>query len=88
MRVVPEWFEKRRSTAMSIMAAGAALSGLALPALMAFCNRELGPAWSFRIIAFGFLGILSVSCMLLKERYPKMHAAQGSSRRPLNLDVL
>ncbi|KAI9322164.1 major facilitator superfamily domain-containing protein [Dichotomocladium elegans] len=68
MRVVPQWFTKRRGTAMSIVASATGLGGLVVPFIMNRVNEALGAPWTFRIMGIAFFVLNLSSSLLVKER--------------------
>lgn len=45
MRVTPQWFRKRRSTAMAMIASSTGIGGLVIPFIMTGVNQKLGASW-------------------------------------------
>ncbi|CDH58910.1 mfs transporter [Lichtheimia corymbifera JMRC:FSU:9682] len=77
MRVTPQWFTKKRGTAMAMAASATGLGGLVIPFIMTACNEKLGASWTFRIIGLGFLAFNLTACALMKERVPVQSKLTG-----------
>ncbi|KAI7885581.1 MFS general substrate transporter [Lichtheimia hyalospora FSU 10163] len=77
MRVTPQWFTKKRSTAMAMAASATGLGGLVIPFIMTAVNEKLGASWTFRIIGLGFLSFNLIACALMKERVPVQSKLTG-----------
>ncbi|KAI9487975.1 major facilitator superfamily domain-containing protein [Zychaea mexicana] len=69
--VIPQWFVRRRSTAMGIANSGIGLAGLIIPYAMHTSNTALGASWTFRILGFVYLGANLLACTLVKEKENK-----------------
>lgn len=70
MTSVISWFYKKRAAAFGIMVSGSSLGGTVLPIMINKLIPRLGFPWTMRIVAFIFLGLLSVSCLTVKARLP------------------
>ncbi|KAI7877408.1 MFS general substrate transporter [Lichtheimia hyalospora FSU 10163] len=68
MRVTPQWFRKRRSTAMAMIASSTGVGGLVIPFIMTGVNQKLGASWTFRIMGLIFLVFNLSACLLVRER--------------------
>lgn len=64
------WFFRRRAAAFGIMVSGSSLGGVVLPIMMTRMIDEVGFPWMMRTMAFMFLFLLSISCLLVKSRLP------------------
>ncbi|BCS23910.1 MCT family MFS transporter [Aspergillus puulaauensis] len=72
MAATPQYFNKKRGTAMGIAVAGSSIGGVILPIALnrMLTKTNLGFGWSVRIEAFLILGVLAVSCPLVRARVP------------------
>lgn len=72
MAATPQYFNKKRGTAMGIAVAGSSIGGVILPIALnrMLTKTSLGFGWSVRIEAFLILGVLAVSCPLIRARVP------------------
>ncbi|OJJ04167.1 hypothetical protein ASPVEDRAFT_54392 [Aspergillus versicolor CBS 583.65] len=72
MAATPQYFKKKRGTAMGIAVAGSSIGGVILPIALnrMLTKTNLGFGWSVRIEAFLILGVLAVSCPLVRARVP------------------
>lgn len=70
--VISHYFKQRRGFAMGLCAAGSSLGGLLFPIGLkhALYGQKLGFAWGVRVIGLVILGLLVISCVLVKERLP------------------
>ncbi|KEF56497.1 uncharacterized protein A1O9_06684, partial [Exophiala aquamarina CBS 119918] len=62
--IVPQWFDRRRSFATAIAAAGSGVGGLAYSLGTEAMIRDINLAWAFRITAI-ISGVMNVACTLL-----------------------
>ncbi|KKA28868.1 hypothetical protein TD95_000256 [Thielaviopsis punctulata] len=67
---VTTWFLRRRAAAFGIVAAGSSLGGVILPIMISHLIPRVGFPWTIRIVAFMFLGMLSITCVTVKSRLP------------------
>ncbi|KAI8141354.1 major facilitator superfamily domain-containing protein [Fennellomyces sp. T-0311] len=92
LRILPQWFEKRRSTAFGIQAGIYAITALVVPFIIIAINNKLGAHWTFRILGFVFLVINVSSIVLIKERVipslPKKKPALHFMRIFRNLSIM
>lgn len=70
MTSVVSWFFKKRAAAFGIVASGSSLGGFLMPIMIEKVIPKLGFPWTMRIVAFIFLGLLSISCVTVKARLP------------------
>jgi MFS family permease len=68
MAVAPQWFTKRRSLAIGLIASGSGVGGVIMPLIMQAVNSTLGASWTYRILGFITLGMDAISCVLIRER--------------------
>ncbi|KAI8637727.1 major facilitator superfamily domain-containing protein [Parasitella parasitica] len=68
MAVTPQWFTKNRGIALGIVAGGSGIGGLVVPFIVTPLNRNLGPAWTYRILGFICLACDILACVFVKER--------------------
>ena len=68
LSLVGTYFEKRRSLALSICACGNSVGGLFYAAILQNVLPKLGLAWTLRVIAFVFVGVMIPANLLLKPR--------------------
>jgi MFS family permease len=71
MSVTPQWFTKHRGTALGIVASGSGVGGLIVPFIVTPLNRNLGSAWTYRILGFISLVCDIIACIFVKERTPR-----------------
>ncbi|KUI56393.1 Riboflavin transporter MCH5 [Cytospora mali] len=70
MTSVVSWFFKRRAAAFGVMVSGSSLGGTVMPIMIQQLIPKIGFGWTMRIVAFIFLGLLSISCVTVKSRLP------------------
>lgn len=66
--IVPQWFNKRRSFATAIAAAGSGLGGFAYSLGTEAMIREISLEWSFRITAIIAFSINTICTILMRDR--------------------
>ncbi|KAI9270692.1 major facilitator superfamily domain-containing protein [Phascolomyces articulosus] len=71
MSVPVQWFSRRRGMSLGIVSSGSGFGGLVLPFVMTGLNNKLGAAWTYRIMGFICLALNVVTCVLVKEKYPR-----------------
>ncbi|KAI8146602.1 major facilitator superfamily domain-containing protein [Fennellomyces sp. T-0311] len=81
MRIVLEWFDKRRNTAISIVASSTGITGLVTPFIMSAINKRLGEHWTFRILGIVYFACNMVACVTLKKRCPN---SPSDLKRPMD----
>ncbi|KND86199.1 putative transporter MCH4 [Tolypocladium ophioglossoides CBS 100239] len=64
------WFFQRRALALGIMTSGASFGGVVLPIMMKNLIEHTGFPWMMRIMALGFLLLLSLTCLTVKSWLP------------------
>lgn len=64
------WFFRRRAAAFGIMASGSSLGGFVMPIMITKLIPRIGFPWTMRVVAFIFLGLLSIACTTVKCRLP------------------
>ncbi|KAI9246057.1 major facilitator superfamily domain-containing protein, partial [Phascolomyces articulosus] len=67
LRIIPQWFDMKRSKANAVAFSGSVVSGLITPFMMTSINYSLGIAWTYRILAFIFVGFDIVICYVMRE---------------------
>lgn len=87
MAVTPQWFTKNRGIALGIVAGGSGMGGLIVPFIMTPLNRNLGYAWTYRILGFICLVCDIIACIFVKERIPRIKEKKKLSQI-LQFDVL
>ncbi|KAG2221907.1 hypothetical protein INT45_013243, partial [Circinella minor] len=87
-KTVPLWFNRRRSTAMGIVASSGGLGGLILPFIITPLNDSLGVSWTFRILAGCFFVINLITTMIVKEKNPPTKRVFKNPCDILQLDLL
>ncbi|KAG2195169.1 hypothetical protein INT47_006451 [Mucor saturninus] len=87
MAVTPQWFTKNRGIALGIVAGGSGMGGLIVPFIMTPLNRNLGYAWTYRILGFICLVCDIIACIFVKERIPRIKEKMKLSEI-LQFDVL
>ena len=74
--IVPQWFDKKRSFASSISAAGSGIGGLVYSLATNRMIQSIGLGWAFRILAI-VCGIVNViSALLLRDRNKAIGSVQ------------
>ncbi|KAI9495831.1 major facilitator superfamily domain-containing protein [Zychaea mexicana] len=86
--VIPQWFTKRRATAMGISSAGTGLGGLALSPMVSSLIIRFGIPWAYRILGLFSLGVCCLGTILIKDRYPSSHRKQMPIKSPIQLSML
>ncbi|KAI9488511.1 major facilitator superfamily domain-containing protein, partial [Zychaea mexicana] len=71
MSVPAQWFNRRRGLSLGVVSSGSGVGGLVLPFLMTVLNNKLGASWTYRIMGFLCLVLNTITCMLVKEKYPR-----------------
>ncbi|OBU01196.1 hypothetical protein VE01_00641 [Pseudogymnoascus verrucosus] len=67
MNVLPTWFLRNRAAAFGIAASGSSLGGVVLPIMVTQLIPKVGFAWTMRITAFVFLGMLIVANLTIRS---------------------
>ena len=76
MSAIGHYFHKKRGAAMGMVAVGSSIGGVVIPIVLNECFKsKIGFGWGVRIVGFGMLAALVVSCILVKERLPPRHGA-------------
>ncbi|KAI9494315.1 major facilitator superfamily domain-containing protein [Zychaea mexicana] len=68
LRVIPQWFHKKRSMAFTIISSSASFAGIVLPFVVTLLNNALNARWTFRILGIAFLFLNLIALILIKER--------------------
>jgi MFS family permease len=82
--LIPQWFDKRRSFANSIGAAGSGLGGLIYSLATNSMIQSVGLGWAFRILAIISLVVNGVCAILVRDR----NVAIGSIHEAFALRLL
>ncbi|KAI8144283.1 major facilitator superfamily domain-containing protein [Fennellomyces sp. T-0311] len=86
-RLLPNWFQKYRNTAVGIQTTVIPCGGLVYPYFMVHINKALGPSWTFRMLGL-FYFVCSVSgFFIIRERKPPINAAE-ERKKVLHFQVL
>lgn len=76
--IVPQWFDKRRSFASAISAAGSGIGGMAYSLGVQAMIQDIDQAWAFRIIA-AITSVMNVICtVLMRDRNRQIDPNQKS----------
>lgn len=67
MNVLPTWFLRNRAAAFGIAASGSSLGGVVLPIMITQLIPKVGFAWTMRITAFVFLGMLIIANLTIRS---------------------
>lgn len=70
MTSVVSWFFKKRSAAFGVMVSGSSMGGFVMPIMIEQLIPKIGFPWTMRVVAFIFLGLLSMACATVKSRLP------------------
>ncbi|KAI9495847.1 major facilitator superfamily domain-containing protein [Zychaea mexicana] len=84
---IPQWFSKRRATAMGISTAGTGLGGLAISPMANALIHKYGIAWAYRIIGFFCLGVCILGAALIKDRLPSSYRKNLPIKSPIQLSM-
>ncbi|KAG2212863.1 hypothetical protein INT46_009655 [Mucor plumbeus] len=87
MAVTPQWFTKNRGVALGIVAGGSGIGGLVVPFIVTPLNRNLGSAWTYRILGFICLFCDIIACIFVKERIVRKKEKKSFSQI-INFGVL
>ncbi|KAF3910229.1 hypothetical protein ABW21_db0203382 [Orbilia brochopaga] len=71
--IIPQWFDKKRSVANGISAAGSGIGGLAFSLGTNAILQRLGLAWAFRITAIVAFTVNTTCSLLLRDRNKKIN---------------
>ncbi|CEG63522.1 hypothetical protein RMATCC62417_00651 [Rhizopus microsporus] len=80
--VIPQWFSKRRGTAMGLSSAGSGFGGLALSPMVTSLVQRYGLPWAHRIIGLMAFGICAIASCLIRTRLPP-----GAEREPIKSPI-
>jgi MFS family permease len=72
--IIPQWFERRRSFANSIGAAGSGIGGLIWSLATNAMIQNLGTGWAFRILAIVSAVVCGACALLLRDRNKEVGA--------------
>ncbi|KAB8079128.1 MFS transporter [Aspergillus leporis] len=81
--IVPQWFQRRRSLAMGINAAGSGLGGLIYSLAVGSMIPRLGLSWAFRILGIISCVINLVCANLLRDRNKDVGSRHKAFHFPL-----
>ncbi|KAI1416399.1 monocarboxylate permease-like protein [Hypoxylon sp. FL1857] len=72
MAATSQYFQKKRGAAIGLAIAGSSIGGVVFPLALArmMNNSTLGFDWAVRIVGFIILALLTVVCIIVKERLP------------------
>ncbi|KAI9258912.1 major facilitator superfamily domain-containing protein [Phascolomyces articulosus] len=87
LRVMAQWFVKRRNTACGIQAATVPFTSLILPFMMTPINNNLGPAWTYIILGIIFFAIHCSAILMVKERLTEQER-DAEKKNVLDFSVL
>lgn len=79
MTVVMQWFKKKRAMAMGIVSSGSSLGGVYWPIAVRRLIKEVGFAWTNRIIGFIYIPLGVIMVLFLKSRLPLKHEIAPNS---------
>lgn len=71
MSVPSQWFPRRRALATAITMSGSGLGGTLWPIVLQRLFEVVGFGWAMRIVGFMVLGLLGLTCALVRSRYPR-----------------
>ncbi|RKL37985.1 hypothetical protein BFJ72_g7445 [Fusarium proliferatum] len=64
------YFLQKRATVFGIVNSGSSAGGIVLPIMLSRLFKMIGFGWTIRLVGFLFLGLMSISCLLIKSRLP------------------
>ncbi|KAI1056745.1 hypothetical protein LB507_001507 [Fusarium sp. FIESC RH6] len=64
------YFHKKRGTVFGIINSGSSAGGVVLPIMLSRLFKNIGFAWTMRVVGFMFLALCAISCVLIKSRLP------------------
>ncbi|PVF95711.1 MFS general substrate transporter [Serendipita vermifera] len=70
LTILSHWFKKKRGLVFGCSAVGSSIGGTIVPILVRELLPRVGFRWTMRILGFMFLGLLSISNLLMKRRLP------------------
>ena len=72
MFTINHYFQKKRGIALGLVAVGSGLGGVLIPIILDQCfkSSKIGFGWGVRIVGFGMLVALAISCAIVKDRLP------------------
>ncbi|KAK5212951.1 hypothetical protein LTR20_002583 [Exophiala xenobiotica] len=82
--IIPQWFDKKRSLANSIAAAGSGAGGLIYSLVTQALIDNLGLGWTFRILGFITFAVNLTAVNLLRDR----NKETGSRHRAIDTELL
>src|SRR6478735_6196981 len=62
------YFHKKRGTVFGIINSGSSAGGVVLPIMLSRLFKNIGFAWTVRVVGFMFLALCAISCVLIKSR--------------------
>ncbi|OAG07529.1 MFS general substrate transporter [Paraphaeosphaeria sporulosa] len=65
---IATWFKNNRALALGIASAGSATGGVIIPIMVNHIYDDIGFGWALRVVGFVFLGLLTITNVLLKSR--------------------
>lgn len=80
MIYLPQWFDKRRGTAIGIIFSGAGVGGTVFPILIGKMLDTLGFGWTLRVVAVYTYIIGATSAYFLNPRLPNIRPAVNDDR--------
>ena len=83
MGIVPQWFQKRRSLANSIGAAGTGAGGLVYTLATGAMLRNLSVSWALRILAILSFIVNTGCCLLVRDRNKALGSVLSALHRGL-----
>ncbi|KAH9941550.1 monocarboxylate permease [Amylocystis lapponica] len=70
LAIVGHWFKRKRGYAIGVVASGSSFGGVVFPIMLQRLIPRIGFPWAVRAVAFTCLGLLTISCILIKPRLP------------------
>jgi MFS family permease len=74
--IIPQWFDKKRSFANSISAAGSGIGGLIYSLATNAMIENVGLGWAFRILAIVSCVVISIAIILIRDRNKQIGSVQ------------
>ncbi|KAI8138045.1 major facilitator superfamily domain-containing protein [Fennellomyces sp. T-0311] len=88
LRLIPQWFDEKRSRASAISFSGSVLGGIVAPLFFTAITSSLGPQWTYRIVAIIFLVFNIIIGCIVRENIPTTSAKKKCSSYAIDFSLL